>query len=774
MKTKLAIAATTLIAALAAEAYEYTWTGVAGTDWATSGNWSSNDGGTSYPSAEDTAIVPAGGATVVLGDSGATIAKLTLNGNLRLTCNKIANDGSGDLHVGEVDGSGQIILDKGSIANIRGSTLVLTNNVVVLDGTEDNRMSGYESPIEFRGSLSGSGTVTFHGWWSNGGVKLYGDNSGFTGVGIIDSDNNNNTCFYAPCAMSAGADWIIQGTQKKNRILFYDQGSDAENTVRLGSLTATDLRSDGAYVRVNIDKDGRTSGIDRFKTILEIGGNNHNCQFLQTMGDATYGVQTPVCLRKVGDGTLTIYEPRHSYGTEINGGILEVTSTNSIRGLTDNVITFGGGTLKYGIMTKSSTNTDLETPVPVTTDWSSRIGFAANTADISVETTGADVSWATPIPATHAHGLVKKGAGTLEVQDYSAYTGKTIVSNGTLKVGFQYSDDGTAISGRVFQTENDGKLEVSLKKTDKSVRTDVATLSAFPAGTTLNLDNAYVEGLPRWGKVTNFEGTINFYNAFSTKWAKDDKPWGDGSAGGILLSSSLDVGSENIDWGIVGEPANANTPVFDVEAGQSATAENPAVVKFGALRLTSPNAAIYVKWNHNKFQIGNLGRESVINGKIAVGYDNTVNDFRLESIGGTLTLGEGFGVVGNAGAEYTGTATFNITGGTFVNNADLSAYTVNIGSGVTLGGTSAFGDVDLSVNDVVVPDASTITDKTAEYTILTATSFTGTSENLTSLLETLNAGETKGKWKVRKVNNGDGTQTLVLRFAKNGFVIILK
>ena len=758
MKSKLTLAATTLLATFAAWAYEYTWTGSAGTaDWATSDNWSPSDGGTSYPSSGDTAIVPAAGATVKLDDSGATIAKLTLNGDLTLTCSTVSDNGSGDLHVGEVDGTGKIILKNGSIANIRGTTLTLTNNVVVADGTDNNRMSGYESPIEFSGSLSGSGTVTFHGWWSNGGVKISGDNSGFTGVGIVDSDGNNNTCFYAPCAMSASADWIFQGTTKKNRIFFDDQGSDAANTVYLGSLTATDLRSDGAYVRVNIDKDGRTTGIDRFKTILEIGGNNHDSQFLQTMGDATYGVQTPVCLRKVGDGTLTIYEPRHSYGTEINGGTLEVTSTNSIRSLTDNVITFGGGTLKYGTMTKSSTNTDLDTPVPVTTDWSSRIGFAANTADISVETTGADVSWATPIPATHAHGLVKKGTGTLEVQGYSAYTGKTTVSGGALKVGFQYTS-ANGIS-REWEVADGASLEVELHSSGTYFHAaESALLTGIPNGSIVNLSNADYRAIPRFGDVTTFTGTVNFCNSLDNS--------GDNGAGGLVGSSST-LGSNGIDWGVVGEPDSANTRVFNIEGSG-----NGNVANFGALRLTSTNAMIYAKYS-STLNIGALGKESVLNGKLEM---NGSSNLTVNSTDGTLTLGEDFGVVANGGAEYTGTATFNITGGTFVNNVDLSAYTVNIGSGVTLGGTSTFGDVDLSDNDVVVPDATTITDKTADYRILTATSFTNveSSSNLKTLLATLNENETKGSWKARKVNNGDGTQSLVLRFVKKGFVIIFK
>ena len=105
--------------------------------------------------------------------------------------------------------------------------------------------------------------------------------------------------------------------------------------------------------------------------------------------------------------------------------------------------------------------------------------------------------------------------------------------------------------------------------------------------------------------------------------------------------------------------------------------------------------------------------------------------------------------------------------------SDLPSY-VAIASGVAFTGEGVFGDVNLSVNDVIPPALTAETDKATEFTLLTATSFTGTSAAMTTLLDEVNAAVTGGKWKLRRVNNGEGTVTLKCAFAKSGFVIVFR
>ena len=78
------------------------------------------------------------------------------------------------------------------------------------------------------------------------------------------------------------------------------------------------------------------------------------------------------------------------------------------------------------------------------------------------------------------------------------------------------------------------------------------------------------------------------------------------------------------------------------------------------------------------------------------------------------------------------------------------------------------------LHTTVVPDPATFTDKTARYPLLTATAFSGTSANVTALLNTLNANETSGSWRVRRISNGNGTYTLTVVYSDAGFRIIFR
>ena len=134
-----------------------------------------------------------------------------------------------------------------------------------------------------------------------------------------------------------------------------------------------------------------------------------------------------------------------------------------------------------------------------------------------------------------------------------------------------------------------------------------------------------------------------------------------------------------------------------------------------------------------------------------------------------LTIGSSFAAIEGS--------TLTVNAGTLIANQNISGeqnYTVNIAPGVKLSGEGVFGNVNLSVNDVVAPALTAETDKTTEFTLLTATSITGTSATMTPLLNEVNAGDTKGKWKLVKKSNGDGTVTLKCVYGKNAFVIILR
>ena len=190
-------------------------------------------------------------------------------------------------------------------------------------------------------------------------------------------------------------------------------------------------------------------------------------------------------------------------------------------------------------------------------------------------------------------------------------------------------------------------------------------------------------------------------------------------------------------------------------------------VTMGAFQLLSDKAQVRMGTHYDRYTItfgGKAGSESILNGQF------TTSKVDLVKNGDTpLTIGSSFAVV--EGSALT------VNAGTLIANQNISGeqnYTVNIASGVTLTGEGAFGDVDLSKNDVVEPALTAETDKTTEFTLLTATSITGTSATMTALLNEVNASDKKGKWKLVKVSNGDGTVSLKCVYGKNAFVIVIR
>ena len=123
-------------------------------------------------------------------------------------------------------------------------------------------------------------------------------------------------------------------------------------------------------------------------------------------------------------------------------------------------------------------------------------------------------------------------------------------------------------------------------------------------------------------------------------------------------------------------------------------------------------------------------------------------------------------------------STINVNEGVFAMDAgmtvaDLPSY-LTIANGVKFTGEGVFGNVNLSVNDVVAPALTTETGKTTEFTLLTATSITGRSATMTALLETVNDGDAHGKWKLVKKANSNGTVTLKCVYRKNAFVVVIR
>lgn len=458
---------------------------------------------------------------------------------------------------------------------------------------------------------------------------------------------------------------------------------------------------------------------------LLVGGLNTDSTF---NGNISKNANATLALEKTGTGTLTLGNANTYVGqTVLSGGVVKLTGDGEIGSGSTAAIVFNGGTLAFA--------DDV-----AVTDYSARIKNSAKA--ISVDT-AKDVIWSTALPCSNSGGLVKKGSGKLAVAGYSSYTGKTIVSDGTLSVGFDYNGTKDGIN-REFKVEDGAKLEVTLRNTS-STRPSTDILTSFPNGTTVNLEATDVnKGYPRWTDLSSlgWNGTVNFANSSAM-----------GTAGGFVASAST-FGSFAIGWGVTGAPESL-TRVVDFEYNENAN------INLGSFNWPSENAGIFVKKSGN-WNIDGRDEPSLLNGKLLTypGVTVTIN-YNASS---TLTIGSGFGAQLNEGQSGKDPKVIlNVNNGTLVNNGDMAGIELNCFVGVKLRGTGKWPSYELGFPQTP--------DKANSYLLLRKAAGVPAPADYTAKLETVNQGVTGGKWIVVVGSEGDFT-TYTLKFCA-GFMLMV-
>ena len=725
MKLKLVIGATTAIfAATATWATDFVWTGNTqhAEDWFDNDNWTV-DGAVPaegvYPGANDTATFNKDASLNVNGDI--TVGALVLNANLTHRRDKW-------LKVGAMEGNGKLILrNRGRLEFTNSAELDVSVPIDMSDNDGGQllyiRTTG-SGIVNLRGKLTGNGDVSLEG-----SLKLYGDNSGFEGRATIHQASTVE--FRSANAGSAKATWVYSGNSKKTSHI------DLDGDIYFGAFQQT---SYGAVdFRVNLSKTDKVAN-------LVIGNDNDVDSFaMGSWGDANNNNDRPnsyARITKVGSSTLKVYCPWHRLGTEIRGGVLEVIGPNALTGRNTasiSPISFTGGTLKYGM----DATTDPASPAAVTTDWSSLV--SGSTEFISVDTDGHDITWSSESICNNnpdAKGFVKKGEGTLELSGSKR--------DGTWKF-FSDATKTNIIEG--------GALEIRNAK----YNSDFTLASTILGSGTLKIcSEEHLGGIRLHGTeaLADFTGTLDWANELAEREVDEDENV-KGYASGLRMTDSINFEMPNAKFRVSGNPPEP-TVVMLVE-----TQWNPASahVTVGAYEHLNPNAVIWTERSAWTLNILGVAGDSYLNGTFT---NQPV--YVVKTGAGKLTMGPGF-----AAPEGS---TISVNEGVFAMDAGMTAANLpsylTIANGVKLAGSGVFGAVDLSVNDVVAPALTAETDKTTEFTLLTATSITGTSATMTELLETVNAGDTHGKWKLVKKSNGDGTVTLKCVYGKNAFVIVIR
>ncbi len=276
-------------------------------------------------------------------------------------------------------------------------------------------------------------------------VNFSGNNIGFTGK--IISETTEETSGKVPRGVVFGNG--LDSAFPAGTLQIDDGCCSFLNGIQSGEFAMGELTGTG--------KLGVDSGTDGVELVLNLGGKNTSFTSGVSFIRYTSG-SSAASVRKVGTGTLDfqIAGCRNLY---IDAGKVAMVTAGRIPSSNSPYIKFGGGSL-----------TDSEGKALV--DVSSLIKNSASPISIDIAN---NATFATQIGNSNVGGLVKRGAGTLTLSAVPAYTGTTVLEDGTLVV-----PQGTTIASL---SALGGKLTVPFTGTEDD--TEVLTISSLAEGTTV-------------------------------------------------------------------------------------------------------------------------------------------------------------------------------------------------------------------------------------------------------------------------------------------------
>ena len=258
--------------------------------------------------------------------------------------------------------------------------------------------------IEVSGALKGCGTVVF----GNGSkvnrsdASLSGDNSGFSGeVQIIGSSNYKlQFTWKSADSGSALARWKVVDSSDLNLRFGFTTG-----TISFGSLEG----SGGSFRLADSSSPSIAIGCNGGAT-TEFGFNVARGSSSKSVNLIKKGSDTLVFSGKIANGN-------GNGNIEIEDGILDLAGVEALPN-SGSALSMSGGILAV------SAEVDPSAYIKNCTTWP--ITFSNAVGEVH--------TWATALADSNTDGLVKKGAGTLMLEDMPLYSGKTYLDDGALKV----------------------------------------------------------------------------------------------------------------------------------------------------------------------------------------------------------------------------------------------------------------------------------------------------------------------------------------------------
>ena len=653
---------------------------------------------------------------LTIGNSSATSGTLTLTGNtIGGVANTILKNGSNSLLTIQDNETGT-----GKIMNVALGNA--TNNVIQITGTGgisiSSIISGSSKNLTFFGTGSGiltlSGANTYTGTTTIGaGTLTVGNATALSTTSsvslasasrlIVNATNTNLSKLstanggsgvvagsflrYSQAQTTAGAandPGTIFGTVElnvtnvnPNYVLDFGSGGALTNLVAstyTSALTLSGTASiDSSASAATYSTGGITASTAGTKTLNLTGSNTGANLISSAIGDGSGAI----AITKGGAGTWTLSGTNTFTGNiRVDVGILQFTKTASLYNSIDTnwtaakIRVSNGGTLAVNVggtgeFTTGNVTTLLGNLGGV--NGTSTTGFAAESA-IAFDTTNAsgltftiaDVIANSSGTGGGAIGLTKLGTNTLVLSNDNTYTGRTVISGGTLQLGSGGTTGKLSTSSGIL---NNGALTINrsdavAQGTDFSSAPISGTGSFVQAGagtTTLNAANTYS------GTTTVTAGTLALTNAL----ALQNSALNTTGAGFVTLTSGSSL--------TLGGLANSGTTrnlatIFTSGFTGTVTALtlNPlsgsvtygGVIDNGAMSLTKTGAGTQILTGANLY----TGATTINRGILTIGNGTT----------GSLN-----GITGTA-LTFTGTGTFNVAEAAS-SNQGMGALTLSAG-----------------------------------------------------------------------------------------------